>query len=96
MAQGKTLVEVILLEIVYIYNRFGRACNVEHFAVERVIDALQHHIALGLLVAGHGELLDALNAGHVHVLGDFDGIGAPGCDHLAAGTDEGSAQSVVV
>ncbi len=71
------------------HNRVRLAVDGKHLGVEAVVEAGEHAVINRLLPLGDTlELLDAGDARKPHVLGDFDGIGAPGGDHLAARAHE--------
>ena len=56
----------------------------EYILVETVIHTLQHGIMLSLL-ALHGEVFfNAVDALKTHVLGDFNGVGAPRRNHFTS------------
>ncbi len=95
-AQGQSLLLVVAFYVVDIHDGVGGLGHFENVAVEHVVHALQHLVVAWLLVARGGELLDAGDARHGHVLGDLDGVGAPWRDHLAPGSYEGAPQRVVV
>ena len=75
--------------IVDMDDGLGLAVYGEHARVDAVVDALEHLVEYRRGTVGHAlELLDAGDAGHAHVLGDFHGVGAPGGYHLAARAHE--------
>ena len=88
--EGKTLLLVILGQIVDVYNRSRLNVDEEELLVESLVHALQHGVILGFLACHGIVLLDTCDALDTHVLGNLHGIGTPRGDHLAARTDEES------
>ena len=86
--EGKTLLLVILGQIVDVYNRSRLNVDEEELLVQSLVHALQHGVILGLLACHGVVLLDTCDALDTHVLGNLHGIGTPRGDHLAARTDE--------
>ena len=94
-AQCQTFLFVVCLQVGNLHNGLWFYVHAEEFLVQAVlVHALEHGVELGIL-ALHGEvLLYACYALYGHVLGYFHGIGAPGCYHLTARTNEATLQMV--
>ena len=86
--EGQSLLLVIFLQIVYVLDGLRLVVNGEHSLVYSLVHALQHGVMLRLGRVHGEEFLYAADALEAHVLRDFHGIGAPGGDHLPAGTHE--------
>ena len=83
-AQSQALLAVVCLKVVDVDDGFGLAVGVECLLVEPLVEHLEHRVIFGLVAAHAKELFDATDAADAHVLGYFDGIGAPRRDHLLA------------
>ena len=87
--ESQALALIVCVDIVDIHDRGRSTDTLEVGRAQTRIYALQHRV-VGRLGAGldAGKLLDAYNAVDAHVLGDFNGIGAPGGYHFFAGAYE--------
>ena len=84
--EGQAFRFVVFLKVFDAHDGCGFDVYAEDVLVQPVVHALEHGVVLSLTAADGEILLDACNAFQSHVLGDFHGIGAPGCNHFAAGT----------
>ena len=85
--EGEALLFVVGGEVLDGLDGLGRDVDGEDVLVEGRVEALQHRVVVGVRAADSPVFLDAADAGDTHVLGDFDGIGAPGSNHLATRAD---------
>ena len=83
---------IVSLEVVDKLNGGRLEVDGENLLVQTLIHALQHGVVLCSGIS-HGKiLLDARNAVQVHVLRNFNGIGAPRSNHFTARTYEKSVK----
>ena len=92
--EGESFLLVVLLQVVHILDRLRLVVHGEDILIQPLVHALQHGVVVRLFTAYGEILLDTRNAAKTHVLGNLNGIGAPRCNHLAAGTHIKSLQSV--
>ena len=64
----------------------------EDFLIQALVHALQHRVVFSLLVGYGIVFLDTTDALDGHILGNLNGIGAPGGNHFPAGADEETVQ----
>ena len=88
VAQRQAFLNVIGGNIVDMLQRFRFAIHREDLLVEVVVHRLKHRIKRSVFRIHLEEFFDTDNAFNAHVLGDFDGIGTPGGDHLPTGTNK--------
>ena len=87
-AESQTFLLVVCLNVVDVFQGFWLAVDGKHGLVEVLVAVLQHRVKRRVLRLHFLELLDAHNALDAHILGNFDGIGAPRRNHLSARPDE--------
>ena len=87
-AQRQSLLLVVLLEVLDIYNGIGLLVDGENVLVEAVIKAAQHRIVLRIGTLHREILLNTGNALEAHVLCNLYGIGTPRSDHFTTWTIE--------
>ena len=88
LTQSQTFLLVVSLNVFDVLQRFRFAVNGEHHLVKVLVAVLQHRVVRRIFRLHFLELLNADNTFNAHVLGNFDSIGAPRCNHLAARPDE--------
>jgi len=86
--KGKALLFVVLLKILYINYRIRLFVNCKDLLVEPVVQALQHLVILRLLLLCAEELLYALYAANVHILGNLHCSCTPRGNHLPSWANE--------
>ena len=90
--EGETFLLVVFLQVVDAEDRLRLMVDGKDVLPQAVVDALEHGVGGGVGGGGREVLLYSRNAFDGHVLCDFHCIGAPGSDHLAAGTNEAARQ----
>ena len=86
--QRQSLLLVVFLEVLDIYNRIGLLVDGENVLVQAVIEAAQHRIVFRIRTLHRKILLNTGNALEAHVLCNLYGIGTPRSDHFTTWTIE--------
>ena len=90
--EGKSFLFVVGFQVFYGLD-FGRfMMDGEDVLIQSVVHTLQHRVVVGLCRFHGEEFLNTADAGEVHVLRDFHGIGAPRGNHLATWPDKPAAE----
>ncbi len=87
LAEGKTFLLVVLLEVIDILDGFGLVVHGEDILSDAVVHTLQHRVVLSVLAVNGEVLLNTRNAVKTHVLSNLNGIRTPGSNHFTAWTN---------